>query len=88
MAERVPRTGSAGFLLMHLVRSIFLAAFPKRTLVLGPMDLKPSRSKPLKIKWRNYCFRAKIYQAVNLPAKDCAYDEKSFKKKENSQRFQ
>ena len=55
---------------------------------MGPMDLKPSRSKPLKIKWRNYCFRAKIYQAVNLPAKDCAYDEKSFKKKENSQRFQ
>ncbi|CAK9074928.1 unnamed protein product [Durusdinium trenchii] len=49
--------GSAGFLLM--------------TLCLGPDSPKPpARAKPLKIKWKDYCFRAKIYQAVNLPAKD------------------
>lgn len=48
--------GSAGFLLL--------------TLCLGSESLKPTRLKPMKIKWRDYCFRVKIYQAVNLPAKD------------------
>lgn len=48
--------GSAGFLLL--------------TLCLGTESLKPTRLKPWKIKWKDYCFRAKIYQAVNLPAKD------------------
>lgn len=24
------------------------------------------RAKPLKIKWKDYCFRAKIYQVLNL----------------------
>eukprot|EP00435_Cladocopium_sp_Y103_P039332 s1111_g10.t1 len=47
--------GSAGFLLL--------------TLCLGTESLKPTRLKPMKIKWRDYCFRVKIYQAVNLPAK-------------------
>eukprot|EP00913_Durusdinium_trenchii_P033939 g31769.t1 len=66
MYARVPAS-SAGFLLM--------------TLCLGPDSPKPpARAKPLKIKWKDYCFRAKIYQAVNLPAKDTAdFDIMQFK---------
>ncbi|CAJ1430962.1 unnamed protein product [Effrenium voratum] len=48
--------GSAGFLLS--------------TICLGPAEAAPKREKKMAIKWKDYCFRAKIYQAVNLPAKD------------------
>lgn len=46
------------------------AGFLLSTICAGPEQGKPTRQKPLKIKWKDYCFRAKIYQAVNLPAKD------------------
>ncbi|CAE7875951.1 FER1L6, partial [Symbiodinium sp. KB8] len=53
--------------------TVALPQSEKACLLMGPdvnFFMKSDMQKPLKIKWKDYCFRAKIYQAVNLPAKD------------------